>query len=313
MSAGKLFGDFLVEKGLITSDILLQVLVDQMRNIPSIVEVVFEGALLPKDVQLEILRLQTLHQWSYQQACSHLGFWSDELVANISALTEKSRTPLGQLVLSKTNMKFTELTKALDEYLSQDVSPKSVGLTVSVSGQKISSSAHAVSVEVQETLIKRSKPNIGENLLTELLEVFDDERRTRMESQIQTLMDFIEKERPDTEISQQLRTIHSEFQAMWGAARFVRLDLTGALIHSLDLAVVKCLKASGPTIHVKATQLIEPCRAALNVVWRLRTYLSENRTEQGFLDSDDNQEPYVSALEGMDKLSADFDNISGVA
>lgn len=312
MTAGKLFGDFLVEKGLLTPETLLQVLVDQMRNVPSIAEAVYDGRFLPLDVQLEILRLQTRHKWSYQEASAHLGYWTDDLVSKISEATEKSRTPLGQLVLSKTNMKFTELTKALDEYLSQDLSSKSADTKPPLPHHKIGS-IPAGSTQAAELSLNTGKPTIGENLLSELLEVFSDERRTRIDSLMQTLNNVISSKQVDSDISGCLRTIHSEFQALWGAARFVRLDLIGALIHSLESAVVKCIKADRGTMTLRAGQFIMPCRVALDEVWRLRTYLRENRSELHYLDVNENQESYTTALSEIDKLSTDFDTISGVA
>ncbi len=117
MTGRILFGEYLVQKGLLSAPTVLELLIDQIKSQPSVAQIILDHNLLTVPQQLEALRVQSRTGWDYQQACVDLNLWSEDIASTIVQKSHLSRQPLGQLIVSKGLMSFGELTKVLDEFV----------------------------------------------------------------------------------------------------------------------------------------------------------------------------------------------------
>ena len=124
----KLFGEFLVERGIITQFQLLEALIDQMRVLPPVCELVFQSKILTDEANLKILKEQSVRQTGYVEAASSLGFWTPEIATKLEELSAKQRIPLGAILIRKGFSKTENLSKALDEFVEEIIpeEPKAV-------------------------------------------------------------------------------------------------------------------------------------------------------------------------------------------
>ena len=113
----KLFGEFLVEKNILTNEQLLGVLLDQIKSTPTIPELVIKNKLLPEDEILKIFRRQVVQRTPFTEAAKLEGLWTEELNQSVEKLTTLNRMPLGQIVIKLGYATVDEMTKALDEFL----------------------------------------------------------------------------------------------------------------------------------------------------------------------------------------------------
>lgn len=74
----KTFGAYLVEKGLINTGDLVSALVEQMKSLPSVCEVVFEKEILDKEKILAVLNTQTEKKTDFRTAAQSLSLWSED-------------------------------------------------------------------------------------------------------------------------------------------------------------------------------------------------------------------------------------------
>ena len=121
----KLFGEYLVEKSLITEEQLLDALIAQIEEQDSVVKIVRDLNLMNPNEILMVLKRQVVNQKSFLDSAQEFSFWSpvkaDKVFRHVSAL----RTPLGEILLKKKILDIGKLTGALDEYFGEQ--KKNVG------------------------------------------------------------------------------------------------------------------------------------------------------------------------------------------
>jgi hypothetical protein len=115
----KLFGDYLVERKLISNQVLAEVLIEQLKSIPSTAEVVFEYKLLSTDQILAVLRKQTEAKKGFVEAARDLELWSEDIARRVEEVLGVVRIPLGQLLINSGKVSIEQITDALDHFLSE--------------------------------------------------------------------------------------------------------------------------------------------------------------------------------------------------
>lgn len=114
----KRFGRFLVEKGLITEEALLQALVRQVEELPCVQSIVQESKVLSVQEQLATFERQWQTGAEFRRSALELGFWSDHLQQEVRQRLVAKRKPLGQLLVEQGKLTLDQLTKALDEFVA---------------------------------------------------------------------------------------------------------------------------------------------------------------------------------------------------
>ena len=114
----KLFGEFLVEKGLIQAQDMVAALVEQISKLPTLVEIVYRARLLSSESILVALRLQVRERKDFRSACIGMGVWTPAVEAAVEQELESHRIPVGQILLSQKKLGLKDLATALDEFIS---------------------------------------------------------------------------------------------------------------------------------------------------------------------------------------------------
>lgn len=119
----KYFGEYLVSKGIVNEDCLVETLITQVRGLPSVAEILFEKKALPAKTFLRAFEVQHEKKVDFRQACRELSVWTEDLDALVAKAVQERKTPLGQLLVKEGHTDITTLTKALDEFLSRLPTP----------------------------------------------------------------------------------------------------------------------------------------------------------------------------------------------
>jgi|GEM_PF-3105971 len=114
----KLFGEFLVDKGLITEDQLLEVVMQQVASAPSLPELLRKLDLLPGRDLLKVFKRQAQRGLEFRTAAQSLGLWSEELEEKVRKSLSLERKPIGEILVSQGVLQQKELPYLLDEYFS---------------------------------------------------------------------------------------------------------------------------------------------------------------------------------------------------
>lgn len=115
----KLFGEFLVDQGLVSEEDVVGALMEQISSVPCIAELTFSLKLIaPKDI-FKILKYQVEHQAEFRQACIEMKLWNDNIQSQIDEKLKQVRMPIGQVLLKQGKVDISALTKALDSYIME--------------------------------------------------------------------------------------------------------------------------------------------------------------------------------------------------
>lgn len=127
----KLFGEYLVQKSLITEEQLLDALIAQIEEQDSVVKIVRDLNLMNTNEVLQVLKAQVVSQRSFLDSAKDLGFWNQGKVEKIFNYMSAQRTPLGEILLKKKILDIGKLTSALDEYFGEKIKNASTEKIVS--------------------------------------------------------------------------------------------------------------------------------------------------------------------------------------
>ncbi len=116
------FGDFLVEKGIISREKLLDGLVEQADGLPSTLHLISTSKLLSEDQIFQALDAQVQKCLDFKEACKALGFWDSSKEAALQTKIAEARIPFGQILVRKGLVDLVALTKAFDEFLAKRTS-----------------------------------------------------------------------------------------------------------------------------------------------------------------------------------------------
>lgn len=112
----KLFGEFLVEKGLLSEQQLLESVIEQLSVLPSVPEVLHKHGLLSHADLLKALKYQTKHKVDFVRACRILNVWTAQLESTVQQIVDEQREPIGQIFIKKGLLDSDQLTQALQDF-----------------------------------------------------------------------------------------------------------------------------------------------------------------------------------------------------
>jgi hypothetical protein len=115
----KYFADYLIEKQVLTAEVVVKALVEQISHTPAPAIVVAEGQWMPAADLYRILKYQSEKNLEFIQAAQEIGLWTPEYTERLVADTKKARIPLGEILVKNKALTLSQLIKAVDEFLSR--------------------------------------------------------------------------------------------------------------------------------------------------------------------------------------------------
>ena len=113
-----LFGDYLIEKNVITESQLLEGLLEQIERTPSYAMACYQGKLLSAHDLLLVLKEQQKKSTDFFSAAKSLQLWTDNKTVELLDILNVQRRPLGEILVEKGFIQLRELTLYLDEFLA---------------------------------------------------------------------------------------------------------------------------------------------------------------------------------------------------
>ncbi len=219
----KYFGEYLVSKGIITEEILINAIFHQTRLIPTVAEIVFKKRLISPSQVLGALKIQHEKKIDFKTACQHLALWTDELERHVYNEIKQNTMPLGQILISSGAIDLTTITKALDEFLSQVEIPQQ--------NTASSSEVEAVTCTIESLITKTAMTvkNIDPILLEE---VFSNLTPSKFDS-INTLLLSMENLKDRSKLDA-VQSLVKEIHFIRGLLRCIRFDKMESLITLLE-------------------------------------------------------------------------------
>jgi hypothetical protein len=272
----KYFGQFLVSKGIISEDTLVDALIEQVTQLPSLLQLVRSMNLIPSAVLLTVFDKQSAKQLEFKHACHELGLWSAEIDIAIKKALEEARIPLGQILLKKSVTDLQTLTKALDEFLSHlEVEKAQTGDLPKTPGQSISGSndhAPQANIALDPVLVEELLAYLTEERLVNLGTLFGHLTNDNIKSN---------KELQDKALKQ----LFSEGRSIRGLLRFVRLEKAEALVARLEAVLLKSMEQSASGDLHLLEELSDLGKNVTELLVKLKGYLVQSASDMQWIQS----------------------------
>ncbi len=203
-----LFGEFLIKKGLLPKEKVLEALIYQIVTRSSLPELIFENHLLSCEEQLKVLSYQVHSGNTYQMSAEVLGIWNEELAKQVTLMERnRGKPPLGEVLVKLGFFDIREMTQALGSFLEYrdsirsseiDRSPRSFAQQTRDASNEAETLAHYIEARLLPELhLARKKlesPTSGRSVIDEvsssLLAEFKTLRIMCNKHQAQKLMDL---------------------------------------------------------------------------------------------------------------------------
>jgi hypothetical protein len=288
----KYFGEFLVEKGVISQENLVDALVDQIASTPPLCQVIVQKRILTTAKVFEAFRFQQDHQVEFMQACKSIGAWTQEVQDKTFSAIDDIRRPLGHILVSKGLIDLKKLTNMLDEFLSQ------LAITPTPQAAPIAPTpAPAVEMvkapEPLKSMIDLSEltDSYQPGILMELEETFDEKKKKMVRVALSLVRD---NAGTDTAICKKLmmdvfKIVHS----LNGLLGLLALDKLSEILTLME----GHLSQLQPNLGDRSKELIIEdtlnLTKAIELAWGLRCSILANATERVFLSELENQTQFL--------------------
>ncbi|MFM8315657.1 MAG: hypothetical protein ACKOA8_15355 [Deltaproteobacteria bacterium] len=262
----KLFGQYLVEKGIVDESELVSALIQQIRQIPTVAEIVHEERLLTPSQILSVLAMQTRLEIDFVKACQNLGLWTPALEKKIADVSAEKRIPLGQILVTSGKVSFQKIVNALDEYLA----------LVRESEKNPSQ---------DEAPVQSQSPGktIPEDLLKNFDELLSAERIHAIDGLFSLCLEVVSKPDSGAECLEVVRQIHRGIHEIRSIARFVKAEKTEILTEKLESSLAELLSVDPSALQQPAIELfVDLGKSALKMTLGLKESLITTQSEEGF-------------------------------
>ena len=279
----KYFGEFLVEKGVITEENLVDALIEQLANTPPLCQVIHQKKILSSAKIFEAFRFQQDNQVEFMQACKAIGAWTQEVQEKAFNSLDDIRKPLGHILVSKGLIDLKKLTNMLDEFLSQlSMAPAAAPIPTPVSIPVVV----AAPVIESEELMESYQPGI----LMELDETFDEKKRKMVRVALSLVKDNAGS---DNAICKKLMgDVYKIVHGLNGLLGLLALDKLSELLTDMEqyLSVIqpKLLDRSKEQL-ISDTEVLTK---GIDLAWGLRMSIMNNATERTFFENEQNSQQY---------------------
>ncbi len=279
----KLFGQYLVDKGVISKSDLVRALIIQLENTPSVTSVILENDLLTTDQLYQIFQLQADHKSGFIEAARELGCWGTKIQEQVEKILSSKRKPIGEILVKLGATEISNISKALDEFLGE--------LGSTPAPVAVSAPVETLETEVEDILSEIQA-------IEETIEVPAEESESGLNSDVVT---YCEKFSLDTFLeatsllsfdqagvftSERVKEAVELLHSLKGTARFAQLVRSEAVINSMENSLNTVLKVGVEKVTPPLVIKLEShSKRNLDLLWNLREDISAGMSEAQSLES----------------------------
>lgn len=286
----KYFGEFLVNKGVITEENLVDALIEQLANTPPLCQVIHQRKILSSHKIFEAFRFQQDNQVEFMQACKSIGVWTQEVQERVFTSLDEIRKPLGHILVSKGLIDLKKLTNMLDEFLSQIsavnvIKPVEAPIVVAVSEVK-PEVTEVATVYVDEDLTESYQPGI----LMELDESFDEKKKKMVRIALSLVKD---NAGGDMAICKKLiADVFKIVHGLNGLLGLLALDKLSELLNAVESHLTRIQPVFSERSKEQVINDTEILTKGIDLAWILRMSIIANQNERVFFSEEINRKQF---------------------
>lgn len=296
----KLFGEFLVEKNLIKEEQLLDALLVQIDEQPSIARLIFQNNILSIPQILDVLKSQMENKMSFLGAAETFSFWDSQKEVKVKKLISSHKIPLGEILVKKKLVDLGTLTKYLDEFFGE-LSRQEKGFT----GQEIKSKGEARdSVQQEAKQTEQKTVSDGGTAMSDIVDFLTDELANSFEEALASVS--VEKLNDHTS----LLNLISEIHKVAGAASLYEVKELHHFCESIETGLREVVTRSAEKIDKDVTKKLFKAVTDAQTVFKCLNSLKEtNNIPVSFYIEGQSGAALKSAVDGFTLIVFDISHI----
>lgn len=249
----KSFGQFLVEKGAINEDQLLETLLEQAQKNASFVEIAWKEKILASRPLLECLEAQAHGRQDFITASKQVGVWTEDLEKKLWSILEQNQTPFTQLLVEKQLITMEQINQFLDSYIVECTQETTVA---------------AASPLPSSDLPKSTESDFSE-AVREFLVQFKEDSCTQIEACINQL-----PEQKDLDPTREL--IHR----LAGTAKLAKLKEMQKIFQIMEVVFYKIKSLEAPLANEQLSSLTTSLVTLFKTLQAIRGYIAVSGSEK---------------------------------
>ena len=278
----KYFGDYLIEKKIITEDQLVDALIEQLQMLPSSAEIIYGKKALPASSFLKAFAIQSEKTTDFGSACMAAKIWTTELDQLVQSELDRNRVPLGQILIKKGIVNIGNITKALDDFLSK----------IELTERK---NPYAEIKKDKTNLTDKKPDSVAPPANTDqvdifLLDEFHSNLSTEKINSIELTLEKIAENRFKPEIKEILKNILSEIHFIRGLLRCIKFERLGYLVEQYEAVCILTLDRGIPAENIDAGKITQMGKNLLEILKVFTSLISVDKKEASVF-----QDPACSA------------------
>jgi hypothetical protein len=291
----KLFGEYLIEKNIVSTEQMVAALIRQTSKMPGMAEIAYNKKLLRPDQIFKILKLQNLSRSGFIEAARELNIWNDSVAEKFEKSLDEVRTPLVQVLIEMEAVKAETVTHALDEFLGDAQDQYTENQLSNQTRESIESASikdtpiteGSEEVKTQPDILSEisSQPDLDPvNINPEALadaspycSIFTEEKKNQIENH------FIQLENGGISIPV-MNSIRENLQVLSTAARSAHAMMSASVLHGMIVMVDQILKTPANNISEDFISRIGKVNIeAINFLWRLSVKIQTGVSEENLI------------------------------
>lgn len=281
----KYFGEYLVEKKIVSADNLVQAVLQQTQSQPLTAQIAFEKKVFSADEMIKIFSFQQEHQLDFFAAGHATGLLTDEKKKLIENEQQQQHIPLARILLKNGYVGTKELVHALDEFLSTAKSPT----TPTVANLKLAvpNTAGLPSFNFQKidsTFGAELQGALSQNKILEVINVL------QLVKQNAAVKELVQEFLQDV-----LKSVHT----IRGLAKAAKAQVIDHVCSLMDAVIVKELRSDSPNPKFITETLTPNVEKALFFCSTAKDSIAKDQSEQNFWEQGSNQEEYQAFAKNL--------------
>jgi hypothetical protein len=303
----KLFGEYLVEKSIITADQLVMALVEQNAKLPSVAQIAFERKLIPSDEILKVFKIQFEKKTGFIEAARELNLWNDQIHQETEKQIGALRVPLGQILVETASIPLESITHALDNFLGdiekaleEEADSKVSEVSVEIPDVDMPA-VDAVSLTEFMTEATPASPSSDSGDYSNYCDILNADRKEILLSSISLM------KAGDVSLSP-LKTVKDILHLLKGATRFASVQQSESIIATMENIMEMIMGAEIGKISADfIANAGSACEKNVNLLWEMSEKLQRGVSEEEMFKSTEFKHSFETISASLEMIRFDLD------
>ncbi len=292
----KYFGEFLVEKGVISEENLVDALIEQLVNTPPLCQIIHQKNILTPHKIFEAFRFQQENQVEFMQACKAIGAWTQDVQDKVFVSLDEIRKPLGHILVSKGLLDLKKLTNMLDEFLSQISA-----VNIIKPAESIVVSAPVTEEEPEAVTVAYLDEDLAESfqlgILMELDETFDEKKKKMVRIALSLIKD---NAGGDVAICKKLLSdVFMIIHSLNGLLGLLAVDKLSEILNAVEERLTRIQPGFSERSKEQVLKDTEILMKGIDLAWSLRVSIIANKNERVFFSEEANRKQFSQVTLGL--------------